>query len=1025
MSKRYNFRIFSSAIVGCMLLLASVFSGFEARAQWVAYDGLVCETVMIHDGVSTAPIPAGFVTYRVWVQMQNPTDFLSAVFALAPNELHITTSTTFWHDVFDSNSEIGANNSCVGMMFSPTLMYDSHVTVGKNCDTEPGGAVLGAYAIPLNPMTNFSAGGSIDMIDGAWFTTNGNVNGQAGPDLKVLLGQFTTNGVLNVCVNLQVFPLGNGLNEEQIFNQCITCTNPCEISPLDMEAYLLNNVTCNGAQNGAISVEALPGGIGNPGYTFDVYEVGDPNTIVVTDADGVIDNLPPGEYYVEITDSAGCTDVTGNVIITEPTPLQAGLNLTGNNLCFGDEDGAFTIAISGGTAPYTVFLNGVDLGNQTSFDNLPCGNYVIDIVDFNNCIVTLNQAIACPAEILVNLQSDNISCFEECDGNITGTISGGTGGLSAVVTGPGFNQNLNGGNQIAVNLQNLCPGTYTIEITDGNGCTSEDEFTLTEPSELIVDLETTNVSCFGSCDGTASVTISGGTVPYNTNWGNNVNPNALCAGNYTVIVTDGNQCQVSIPFQITQPTQITISTDVIDVTCPGDNDASINAIASGGVPGYTYTLTGPINGGPQDNGSFTGLTGGAYTVTVTDDTGCIATDDVNIFSPNSLVLDVEFENVNCFGADDGQIITTSSGGTAPLTVTVNGTPGGPVFNDLGPGIYEVILTDDNGCSISETVTLEEPTELQAGLVSTTDVGCGGDCDGSAEVTATGGVIPYDFEWNDNPFQQDDELCAGDNILVVTDNNGCTDTLEVLISEPDPIQILINANPVTCTGMTDGSAAVVAIGGTGTLTLDLYGLDPDELDNLPEGEYPVTAYDETGCFANDTIVIIAAIVTDMQIELFSSPVSCWDMDDGTGTVAVIGGFPPITIQWDDPYNQTTATAVGLAVETYGVTVTDEVGCTLDTTITIDPTIGCFYIATVLTPNGDGSNDTWLIGGLDYFPNALVQVFNRWGQLLFESRGYSVPWDGTYDDERLPIADYYYVIEYDPNEDPLTGTVTIKY
>jgi len=1024
MSKYYKSKSINTVLCGILLFLGLILNITESKAQWVAYDGLVCEIFHVHDGIEYADIPAGYVTYRVYVQMQNPTDFMSAVFALLPNQINISTTGNFWHSPFGAPSQSGDANSCAFYGFFPSLEYDSYITVGRTCDTDPGGAVLGAYALPPAPMVPFGAGGTISMQDGAWFTVNGNSNGLAGADLRVLLGQFTTNGVLNFCVNLQVFPLGNGANEEQIFNQCISCTNPCTISPLAMEAYFLNNATCNGSNDGSFFVEPLPGGAGNPGYTFNVYEESDPGTIVQTDLDGTIENLPAGDYFVEVIDSQGCTSTTSTITITEPTALGINVTLNGDNLCFGDQIGSFSISISGGTIPYTVFQNGVNVGNQTNFNNLACGTYTILVIDANDCDVATEIEIACPSAISVNLQSANIDCFGACDGAITGTISGGTAGLTAAVTGPGFNQNLSGGNSINVNLQNLCPGDYTIAITDGNGCDAEAEFTLTEPTELLVDLEFENASCFGACDGNASVSISGGTPPYNTSWGN-ANPNSLCAGNYTVTVTDSEGCLVATPFTISQPSQITLVIDVTDVTCPGDNDAAASITANGGVPGYSYEITGPVNGGPQNNGDFTGLTGGAYTVVVTDDSGCITTDDFNIFSPNSLVLVVDFEDVNCFDADNGTITTTTSGGTNPLTVTVNGQAGGPQFVDLAPGSYDVVLTDDNGCSISETVVIDEPTELISILPSTVDVGCGGNCDGEAEVEVSGGVGPYDFEWNDNPFQQNDELCAGDNVLVVTDANGCTDTLEIVIDEPDPLQILINANPVTCTGMTDGSAAVVAVGGTGEITLDLYGLDPADLNNLPEGEYPVSAYDETGCFANDTIFITAAIISDMEIQIFTSPVSCWDLDDGTATAAVSGGNPPIDYQWDDPYNQTTATAVGLAVESYMVTVTDSIGCTIDTLVSIDPTFGCFYIATVLTPNGDGANDTWLIGGLDYYPQSTVQVFNRWGQLLFESMGYPVPWDGTYDDGNLPIADYYYVITFDPNEDPLTGTVTIKY
>ena len=140
----------------------------------------------------------------------------------------------------------------------------------------------------------------------------------------------------------------------------------------------------------------------------------------------------------------------------------------------------------------------------------------------------------------------------------------------------------------------------------------------------------------------------------------------------------------------------------------------------------------------------------------------------------------------------------------------------------------------------------------------------------------------------------------------------------------------------------------------------------------------------------------------------------------------GGIGEVTWLWNDPLLQTTETAIGLpSNESFTVIVTDSLGCTLDTTLVVDPNVGCFFVATALTPNGDGYNDEWLIGGLEYFPDALVQVYNRWGQLLFESRGYDVPWDGRSNGNPVPIADYYYIIKYDETEDPILGTVTVKY
>lgn len=1007
-----------SLAIGILVTLASL----SSKAQ---YTGLSYEIVAVHDGIAIPTIPAGMVTYRIYAEFVDPSDFLSAIFGLPPNLLSATTTTTFFQSA--AGALTGDVVNCNIFPFIPEAEYDSWITIGRACTTDPGGAVLTAIANPLNGFTNFNnLGQNLTVIDGAWFTTNGNVNGQAGADLKILLGQFTTDGVLEVCVNLQVFDDGIGVNDLYYYDQCITATNPCEVSPLEMEASVLENVSCFSLADGVVSVEPVDGMVGNPGYTFDVYETGNPGSPFLTDNNSPIDGLPAGDYYIVVEDSAGCSDTTNTVTITEPDPLEAAIVLVQDNLCFGDEQGEISIEYTGGTAPFEVIFNGTVITGQELVSDLACGDYNIEIFDANQCAVGSTISVTCPPQIVFDLNAENVSCFGQCNGSITGNITGGSNGLSLQVTGPnGFSQTLNGNNSISPNLLNLCDGDYTLVVTDGNDCTAEIEFTLTEPAELSATVTPEDASCNGICDGSATVSVNGGVPAYSFNWGAGNNPNALCADDYVLIVTDANGCTDQVQFTIDEPTPIIVTINETDVTCAGDNDGALSISASGGDGGFQFSIDGPVSAGPQNSGNFNNLPGGNYDILVTDASGCVVTDDAFIFSPNSLTLNIEFDDISCFGADDGSIQVTSGGGTAPLTTTLNGTPGGPVFGNLEPGNYDVVVTDANGCTIDDIVVINEPTELTVQLVSATEVTCGGGCDASVEYQISGGTQPYEAEWNNNPFQDDDELCAGENSLIITDDNGCEAELLVDIIEPDPIAILINAQPVTCTGMTDGSAAVVAVGGTGTLTLDLGALDPEDLNNLPEGEYPVSASDETGCVAYDTIVIVAAIITDMQIQVFSSPVSCWNMDDGTATIAVTGGNPPITYQWDDPFNQTTATAVGLAVENYGVTIVDAIGCTLDTNVTIQPTIGCFFIANVLTPNGDGMNDGWLIGGLEYFPNSTVQVFNRWGQLLFESKGYPVLWDGTYEGNSLPIADYYYVITYDPNEDPITGTVTIKY
>ena len=231
-------------------------------------------------------------------------------------------------------------------------------------------------------------------------------------------------------------------------------------------------------------------------------------------------------------------------------------------------------------------------------------------------------------------------------------------------------------------------------------------------------------------------------------------------------------------------------------------------------------------------------------------------------------------------------------------------------------------------------------------------------------------------------------------------------------------------------MSDGSADIFPIGGTVSdqeydmVVLDTAG-NVANLNNLSEMTYTALVTDQLGCSYSETFSIGIENETDMELATFASPVTCWNAEDGTATVSVVGGKPPFTFEWSDPFGQTNATAVGLTEDTYTVVVTDVFGCRRSMSQSVEAIEGCLFIADALTPNDDGKNDEWVVGGLEDFPESEVMVFNRWGQRLFYTQGGQESWKGRFSGARLPVADYYYTISLYPGALPIRGTVTIKY
>jgi gliding motility-associated-like protein len=395
---------------------------------------------------------------------------------------------------------------------------------------------------------------------------------------------------------------------------------------------------------------------------------------------------------------------------------------------------------------------------------------------------------------------------------------------------------------------------------------------------------------------------------------------------------------------------------------------------------------------------------------------------------------ISSSDIDCQGNANGQINGVATGGSGLLFLVVNSDTIALPDSAIGlvPGTYNVQIIDDFGCSPGiEAIEISEPDEITLQILSAAPISCGSDCNGAVDLVYFGGTGELAVEISDalsgTVYPTLDSLCASEYFATITDFNGCETQEPFLIDAPPPLEFLISPSPAACTGMSNGSADVFAAGGTGELTwsvLDTLG-NVANLNNLSEMTYTAIVTDVLGCQLTDTFSIDVAIITDMVLTTFPSPVTCWNAEDGTITVSVDGGDSPFTYLWSDPFSQTSSSAIGLTEDTYTVTVTDAIGCNISTSQFVTHIEGCLFIADAITPNGDGYNDEWIVGGLLDFPQSEVHVYNRYGQLLFFSDSGDVHWDGRFNNQRLPIADYYYTITLSPYDTPITGTVSLKY
>src|SRR5690554_3567671 len=406
----------------------------------------------------------------------------------------------------------------------------------------------------------------------------------------------------------------------------------------------------------------------------------------------------------------------------------------------------------------------------------------------------------------------------------------------------------------------LAAGIYTVTVTDALSRSVTDTITISQPDELLLDLQYSNVSCNGQTDGWASVNPSGGVGPYSVLWSTNDTTDTisnLIAGTYTVTITDANDCEITEDFDIIEPDVLTASVSAQnDVTVSGGNDGSATITATGGTAPYTYSWS--PSGGTSD--TATGLTAGTYTVDITDDSGCTTDVTVVITEPMPLTITlVSQTNVSCNGGNDGEIIIDVVGDHPPFTYLWSPATGNSsTVSNLIAGTYTVTVTDTLGAFETATYTIDEPTAISLSVGAITNVTCNGGSNGSATAAVSGGTPPYTYTWSSGETSAAaTNLTVGNNFVRVTDANGCELQQSFTIDQPTPIVItLVNLTDASCNGQADGAISISVNGGISPYTYNWSnGQSTSNMSNLPGGNYIVTVTDANGCTKTETYTVV--------------------------------------------------------------------------------------------------------------------------------------------------------------------------
>lgn len=583
-------------------------------------------------------------------------------------------------------------------------------------------------------------------------------------------------------------------------------------------------------------------------YTLHVYdEYGDGMNLIngtysLTDDNGTILANGGGNFGLEATHNF-CVEYTS----TETTPV-ANFSASSTSIC-ASSGVNFTDLSTGTPTAWMWSFPGGSPSSSTSANPQGItysnpGTYAVTLTASNGAgsdSETKTAYLTIHAKPSLSVTANAVTCNGGSNGSASVTATGGSG----------FSYSWNNG-QSGSTLTNVGAGSYTVTVTNSTSCSTQSTTTITQPSNVNLTVTPVNITCNGLNNGSASAVTSGGTGAISVSWSNGQSGNsiaALTAGSYQATATDANGCAKTNSFSVSQPTVLVANLTANNISCNGQlGSASITA--AGGTPPYSNSWSTGATGSSINN-----LSAGNYSVVTTDGHGCTSSQSFTIAETNELNINFTIGEISCFGMNNGSVTAAVGGGNAPYTYSWSTGNSSNSISGRGPGTYTLNVTDANGCSGSESVTLVEPSALSVAIFKS-DISCFGNDDGSLTATATGGTAPYQYSWNNGGSTANlNNLSVGSYTLTVTDSRGCTDSETIQIIEPSEMTIsALVSESETCAGL-DGEAIVNAMGGTGSYSYAWSnGSTSQVLSNVSSGPYSVIVSDSNGC-ENTTSVTI--------------------------------------------------------------------------------------------------------------------------------------------------------------------------
>ncbi|MBI4647393.1 MAG: gliding motility-associated C-terminal domain-containing protein, partial [Bacteroidia bacterium] len=717
-----------------------------------------------------------------------------------------------------------------------------------------------------------------------------------------------------------------------------------------------------------------------------------------------IDSLTYGWYIVTVVDGNNCVSIDSVEILPSSAGILQVFMIPEAPACQGDSSGSIDLIIIGGAHPYSIEWSNGETAED--IDSLQSGIYTVTITDAINNFITDSVLIGEPAVMTIILQGEFPTCNNGDDGYINLFVMNGEAPYNFIWSNDNTTQNLTG----------IAAGMYSVSVTDQNGCDAISSIIISEPPAIVIDVETYEPSCYIYNNGKIDISVYNAIFPLSYLWSQNGTTQditGLPAGIYSVTITDYNGCTTYDSIVLSEPDEILLTFEANEPTCAGINDGSIDLTVTNGIQPFSYLWNDALSSTSED---IENLAEGVFTVIVFDSNGCQKTDSTSI--TNVLTLDITLAPTppTCLGINNGSINSVTINGTEPYYYQWNDIQSSTTQNisGLGDGTYMLMVTDSNGCTGIDSITLNYIITVTLDL-TTSNPSCFGIDDGGLIVTAQNGSSPYAFEWSDPEIPSNDTvtgLSAGEYFVTVTDAFGCQAIDSAQISNIEEILLNGALTDSYCNSINSGAISITTTGGTPPYVYEWEELTDttSAIDSLYAGIYMVTVTDSNNCMSIDSFEV--ANIIEISLEIIVTDPACYHLENGNINITVSNGNEPYQFLWSDGNSSEDNDSLGAG--TYTLTIVDDSSCYfIETTILNEPEnleIHSNITEPLCFNFADGSVEIEISGG--------IAPYSTFGW----SDGSDTIWSSATEDtiiENLSSGDYIAII-YDNN-----GCMTHKY